>query len=421
MRKRNKLILFLISAAAVPLGAFLYFYIPAPYEEGVTHLRPARIRSYLSSHPNGMLRCTREQTRPEGLIDLPEPLENSSLKPDFFRFALGRREFLAALVELEDDRIYFWADSNHNSRLSDEKAFRASEVSILDGWKYAIFEQVRLDSPTPIDILYNQRSHSIRLFSETYLVGKIRLNGLDYYTAAKDGDYDGQIATFFSLDAKSPSCDIVAVDWDRSGTFYESGFDWHEMTPASRYIFDGNRYYELKVGDNGRSFSLRPAQPQTGTLRIDGNRQFSSQLYSGVFSCQVEFRETIELPAGLYQMHRAALDCVDETGEGCRLFGSFQSDSRNGQFVIQPNAETVLDFGPPLNILVETLKLDDRTVGLNPKLMGRQGEEYFIQVDQIIPETWNRGQVMTTESPQPTLSILDENDTEIESGQMEFG
>jgi hypothetical protein len=140
---------------------------------------------------------------------------------------------------------------------------------------------------------------------------------------------------------------------------------------------------------------------------MGSSARLSTRLLSDAASQSVTIYNEYTLPAGRYQMHHGQLTFTDENNDTHQAFADFTEAVYKGQFEIRPGETYTIYPGPPFTVKTKVRKNSNDTLDINAGLVGNEGETYGLRI--------------VRKMPQPTLRILDENDTELHTGTMEYG
>lgn len=426
MKKAGILILvFIITAAA---GLAIYHYLGIPKEEGIARLRPAKIDLFSDLSSCASSYTIREQTQPVGLLDVPADIADSDLV-FYFVLPVGQEDVFAIVHKPHSGGAVAWVDLDMNKHLSDEKAFTGRlKKHTEDGrtWHFYDFGKVVLNSETT-DAAFHLVAHDeiyyISIHPICCVKGKIKLGGYVYRVAVIDGDYDGKFNTRYepSTDSRNYGyykSDTIVVDTSH-GLFSWKTYDPGKIVPMGKYHkFNRNRYhhalpngkegfYSVALSADGKTLRMQPAQPEMGTLKIGKDKRLSIELLSDTAIQEVNFRDTIEIPAGRYQIHYGQLSYMPENEPGFETMADFREDIRKGQFEIKPGQTVTLNPGPPFTVKTYVNGGSDNRININAGLLGNEGEEYGLRISR--------------DMTRPVLKILDENGDELHSGAMEYG
>lgn len=393
-------------------GFSLYYYAALPKEEGVARLRTRSHERIQQEDPI----CTNfgiaEKDRPAELLDLPVELSGQT---DIFyhRIRLGRHTVSMAACPSEggkDNRL--WVDTNMNGRLSDEAAMPGVKKSeTVEGEKHDYYDYGTFRIHTPefksaaIHAVGNQGSF-IRVLPTECRIGKIKINKRIYQVALSDGDFDGHYTTCYmpGSSRQYPACDGILV---------QSRHQYYQLAPLGRYYRIDDDYYRISFSADENTLRLTKEAPAMGTLKVRDNVRLKSvSMYSDACSGWIEIsRGETRLPAGRYQIFYGWVTTSDPNGDPGGQLTDFAADMRGGQFELTEGGVVTLNYGPPYTVRTRAARLPNRDsavviIGIDACLAGCDGEEYGLRQGQSTP---------------PVLKIVDENDTELHSGTMEYG
>jgi hypothetical protein len=183
-------------------------------------------------------------------------------------------------------------DTNRDGRLSDETPVRGKVVQIREwdkGQRHCLFGPFELtfaDASGPRTASFhllgytadisgektNEQPGAFAIYPAGYRTGRLRIHGQIYKVAVLDGDYDGRFTpvTFLEKDpAGQLLCDYFAIDLNRDGKFQRELFRRGETGPLGRMVLVQGACYAVDIGGDGQELTLRPVNPETGTLVLD--------------------------------------------------------------------------------------------------------------------------------------------------------
>ncbi|MHC4386203.1 MAG: hypothetical protein ACYSUG_04350 [Planctomycetota bacterium] len=429
MKKISFFLLVLLVTTA--LGIVLHHYMTIPKQEGIAHLKPAKMDLYSNLSGYASPFAIQKDNRPEGVLDLPEGISDGNNDVQFFSLPVGKNSVFVIIQRPGSDKATAWVDTDMDGCLSNEtplsgKAKKYSQ-NRHSAWEYFDFGNIQLKSKNfisaPFLLTCHEESQYIQIQPTTYKQGKIRLGNQIYRVAVVDGDFDGQFNTLYSFsgDLRYFNCDTVVVDYNTNAFLSRKIYDSGKLLPLGNYIkFTKERYgnsmptsqniaecyYSINLSTDGTKLQMRLAEPVAGTLKIGNNKQLSAQVFSDAVTQWVNFEEEMKLPVGLYQVHWGRLRYEDDTGHHWKLSPSFREDVRKGQFEIKEGQTFTINPGPPFKIKTDIQKEGDK-LRIGAGLVGNEGEEYGLRLSRSMPE--------------PKLKIFNEDGTEMHTGKMEYG
>jgi len=425
-------ILFIALLITAGLGAALYHYMTTPRQEGVAHLKPAKIKLYSGLTYSSSSFAAREKTRPVELIDLPPEVRDSDAGVFYFSLPIGKNNIFAIIQKPASGNPKAWIDADMDNRLSDEKALSGTakkhRESRHDVWEYFDFGKTRLSgknfTSAPFYFVCGKGCNYIDIRPVDCMRGKIRLGGRIYRVAVVDGDYDGKFSTLYEPSENRGywGCDVFAEEPDTYSLFRRRDYDAGKIVPLGKYFkFDRGRYltrmpmlpknnegyFSIALSADGKTLRMQPTEPAMGTLKIGETRRLSIQLLSDTATQWVNFSDEVKLPAGQYQMHSGELSYTHKDESDFKFWTDFRKDIRKGRFAIIAGQTVTLNPGPPFTVKSDVSKRGKDELSINAGLIGNEGEEYGLRISRS--------------TPKPTLKILDENDKEVHAGTMEYG
>jgi hypothetical protein len=428
-RYRIFLFVFVVLAGTAFLGTWFYFF--EPMEEGVCKLRHTRF----PLEKAGALAVRYYRTlaeQPDAIKDVPN---NLSSKVRFFGIRLPKLE-LPGCIDQQGKAFVLYLDTNANGMLSDEQCIRGSikttrfpdsnektwrfgPITLRFGgekWEYWRFGPIILgDDSSPSNkntqfLLLADSLELIQVYPVDSYNGKIRLGGKVYEVLLMDSDYDGQYRTIFSAECvqqRWPDCDSIAFDYNQDGLFRHVSFHSMEEIPLPRMLKIEGQYYAVDLSEDMRCLTLVNTEPEFGTV-VFSVPNINVCLLSDAFSGYIDTNNgAYSLPAGHYSTHRFKTRVKVEDDEwemNCRY-----NTGQLKYFEIKPEQTTRLEFGPPLTAKVEVLRQESE-ISLDLKLFGSGGEMYqpnILRNSEVVKE--------------PSFSIVDENDTVLETGRFKYG
>ena len=427
MIKKIAILLLVLLITAV-LGVVGYRYLTTPRQEGIAHLKPATLkqRSELSSYCTVYAMGTAK--RPDALSDLPGTITPSDSTLQYFSLSIGKNKVCAITQKSPDGTFRIWVDTNLDNRLSDEKPLlgnpKKHKYSKDYTETYLDFGKTQLTgkdvSSAAFYLMSDENGRLVSIQPTHCMKGKIRLGDHIYKTVLIDGDYDRQFCTLYepSEDNWTWICDAILIDHDSKVSTRRSGPG--EMIPLGKYFrfskewfvadmptADDVCYYSLAPSPDGQTLKMQLAKPEMGALKISKNRRLLAQLLSDTATQQVDFEGEIRLPAGQYHIVYGQLEYSGQEEAVFRQHADFSNDIRKGKITITAGSTVTLNPGPPFTIKSSVSKQNNNTLSINAGLVGYEGEEYGLRI--------------TDSKTKPALTIVDENDNVIHSGQMEYG
>lgn len=415
----------LILGIAVGAVAYWRYCTFVPKEEGVAYLKTVKIRPFSDITGPVSSYASVESGKPSELLDLPRTITETSADIQYYHLAIGQKKVFFLVQNLPDGNARGWIDANLNNRLSDEKSLsgtskkysysKSSTTKYFDFGIIQLADENSFFSPFHL-ICYHRRTAMV--CPTFYKWGKMRLGDNVYRVAVIDGDYDGKFQTLFknaTQNHRYGGCDAFGLDNDTNVFFGRRQIDTGKIVPLGRYfkiedVSSGDtkgRYYSLSIEPDGKTVRMAPAEPAMGTLQIGSNTRVSAKLLSDMATQWVNFKGEVKLPVGRYQMRRGSLTCTDADGKEWELSATFENDIRKGLFEIVEGQAVMLNPGPPFKLKTDLYKKDGNQLSINVVLVGSEGEEYGLRLDQSANE--------------PTLKIFDENGEMLHTGSMEYG
>jgi len=245
----------------------------------------------------------------------------------------------------------------------------------------------------------------------SYRQGKVVLDGRTYEIALVDTDFDGKYNRYFlppAADGRNPRCDVLAIDLDGDSKFQYGRPGVSEIMPLSRLIEINGRYYSMDVADDGGTIEFRRAEPQFGTLSLEG-KEVKLGLWSDAARQQISGSgKDWNLPAGRYALVTMELTETDAAGDRWAFKMAKAGAGPLADFEIRPGQTTSFQIGPPFRTR-SFMENRQGNVIVGFDLKGRGGERY-------VPGATRNG----IEVPEPQFKIIDSSGKVAKSGQFEF-
>jgi hypothetical protein len=416
--KKTAILLFTLLLLA-GLGIVVYHYMTIPRQEGIAHLKPAKMELYSPSSANSTSYAVSKKNRPETLLDLPKDISETNENVHFFSLPVGKNNVFVIIQKNAPNQANAWIDTNLDRCLSDEKAISGTIKKYskhrTNTWEYFDFGNIQLKSENftsaPFHFTCHRSAGSIHIEPVSCMKGKIRLGNRIYKLTFVDGDFDGKIKTAYSY-SENPNY------W-RSDTLYftEKNRSWlwknnelGQTIPFGKYFKSYHEYFSIDLSEDGTKLQMMPVEPAMGTLKIANYKSLRASLFSDTASQFIYLEDEIKLPTGKYQIGFGWLQYADDTGHNWTFWPNFREDIRKGLFEIKEGHVSTLNPGPPFRIISDVTKLGNDKLSINAGLVGNEGEEYGLLLYKN-----------NKKSKEPRLSIIDEKNNIIESGKMEYG
>lgn len=407
------LLILLITAG---LGIGLYRYMTTPRQEGVCKLKTVPSLSYLYKYDIVNFYWTSEKNPDINTDSLSGIPKNISGRKIFFSIPFRDRTLDGCLFDHGQNGYTIYADLNDNGSLTDESPVVSHKQTYDDGDFLFLFGPLSLTDKTvltaPFYLFLSNFTAGIHIGPTTIKKGKIKLNGHVHDLMLADMDFDGQYETHFSPECLkgegiwNPAlCDKLLFDLDRDKEFVDCYFLRRENLPLPKLIQLNNKYYSIKINDD--ILTASPTTPETGILKLN-THQSSIDLYSDTFSCLIDSANTVELPIGNYSVLYSQNQIKDSNGD-IWSWRSSRSSEPAANFTITDNQITTVAF-PTAFTMKTSVDYEDGKCGIRIRLFSDTNKEYA----PIFQKNDNNPQ-------EPTLTILDENNKEIHTGQMEYG
>ena len=245
----------------------------------------------------------------------------------------------------------------------------------------------------------------------SYRQGQVVLDGRTYEIALVDTDFDGKYNKYFlppAENGRDPRCDVLAIDLDGDSKFDYDKPGVSEIMPLSRLIEINGQYYSMDVADDGFTIEFRRAQPQFGTLNLEG-KEVKLTLWSDAARQLISGSgRDWNLPPGKYAAVTIELTETDAAGDRWAFNMAKAGAGPLADFEIRPDQTTSFQIGPPFQTrsFMENMQ-GNVLVGFD--LKGRGGERY-------VPGATRNGK----EVPEPQFKIIDSSGKVAKSGQFEF-
>ncbi|MHC4913918.1 MAG: hypothetical protein ACYTGB_00385 [Planctomycetota bacterium] len=249
----------------------------------------------------------------------------------------------------------------------------------------------------------------VRYVVMQHLEGKLQIDGLEMLVGLYDRyDRSGPANGCFNDFGR----DALRIDTDGDGKL-----GTHEEMPLSRILSLAGKLRELKVGADGRGFSLADYSGKTGDLRVScayarGAKVETGQLtFVGAEGCalthSIDWKAAVSLPAGTWRIGGGTLTLTDAAGASWTL-----ALSGSKPFEVAADGTAMLTLGSPIKVepVVSGKVAPGSRVSISHKVIGAAGEVY---------STIAKGGRSRT--PPPSVKVLDAAGTQLASGKMEYG
>ena len=398
------------------LAVVLYVYMTTPREEGIAHLKAVKLKpnSQLASFSSPFV--SRDTTRPVEIIDIPSHITKAPYVY-YYSLPVGDKNIHVIIRNPSPKDTSAWIDMDMDNCLSDEKEFvgkrkiygRANSSKIEYYYDFGIIELPEEKSCSRFHLYCGIGGHYVYIQPTHFYTGKIRLQDRIYHVAVIDGDYDGKFNTLYSPggDYRYPKCDVFVIDEPRGISTFGHKFDRSKISPLGHYAKIGDQYFSVSISDNDKLVRMQATEPTYGTLKVGNNRRLATRVFSDAASQSINFNDEIKLPSGSYQMHWGQLSYTDSNGKCHNFRPNFENDIRKGQFEIKAGETFIIQPGPPFTIKTDIRKQSNNQLSINAGLVGNEGEGYGLTFSQ--------------KNKEPTIRIVDENNTTLHVGTMEYG
>jgi len=370
--------------------------------------------------PTYYLGMQRQDTTTERPPELHEQPADAPKEPVYFVVRVGERDIHGITYRsISGSRqIKLYLDTDGDGLFSDEKEYVGVWLSIFRLTRTYQFGPVwtqQADTGTKGGSFYASCSDGQWLTFDPvfYRRGQVVLGGKAYEIALVDTDFDGKYNKSFmppAADSRDPRCDVLAIDLDGDSKFQYEQPGVSEIMPLSRLIEINGQYYSMDVADDGGTIEFRQAEPQFGTLNLNGKEAklalWSDAVHQRVSGSGGKWR----LPAGKYSVVELELTELDSAGNRW-TFDTIKARAWAGElgdFEIRPGETTSFRIGPPFKI--KTFINDaDRNALVGFHLEGQAGELY-------VPGAQKNGVTV----PEPQFKIISIAGQTVHSGQFEF-
>ncbi len=421
-----------ILAGGVILGGGLLwaFLVRDPIQEGRCKLHLRRV-----SQPGGLIGTAYHflpapSSDGNSVNDLPTGFD----QPHYYRVRANRTEL--AMAVNEGNPWTACLDTNRDGHLSDEQPVRGKIVRIRDWSKdqrHCLFGPIELTVPNEsgvrtarirllgyrVDASGKQSSEQPKTFAvypADYRTGRLRIGGQIYKVAIIDGDHDGRFepVTLTERDRIGwPLCDWFAIDFDGDGKFQQDLSERNETQPLGRIVLLQDVYYAIDISRDGQELSLRPIDPEKGTLVWDrADCGIECRFWSDAADQQLVVpaeQKELTLPTGKYSVARIIARVTDTSGEIWEIKSAWNFRDQPS-FEIETDRTTRLQIGPPFTCTSSVTKVADGTMRIEPVLKGGAGEEYSCRVLRT-------RRLM----PAPAITIVDEKGTVLAADDFAYG
>jgi len=173
---------------------------------------------------------------------------------------------------------------------------------------------------------------------------------------------------------------------------------------------DGS-YYELAVGEKGRSVRVTPARPKVGILKIPANVA-SASLVGPEFATSVSSQDgQVELPVGQYVVYQYTYRTPT---------GSLRAYDTQARAVLQvrPGQTQSLQLGPPLTLQISHAGVGDTRRGTGPLWTVRLN---LAVVDSAGRQIYDVRTSKNQRPPAPAFKIVDPAGKIVHKGAFEYG
>ena len=408
MIKKITILLLVLLITAV-LGVVVHHYMTTPWQEGVCTLKTVSSVPYLYAYDIVNFYWTSERNP-----DIPD-ISGNSITCDgrkiLFSVPFKHRNLNGCLFDRGQSRYTLYADLNGNGSLTDEKPV----VSQKKSDSFFLFGPLSLTDETtknaPFYLFLSNFTAGIHIGPATIKKGKIKLNGNIHDLMLADLDFDGQYKTHFSPEYLkdgglwSPAvCDRLLFDIDGDKKFIDCHSLRYENLPLPKLIRLDKQFYSINISE--KKLLASPVTPAMGTLKIN-THESSMHLYSDTYPCFIDLANTAQLPTGNYSVIYSQNHIKDKQGDIWTW--CFKRSGSAADVTMVANQETTLEF-PTSFTLKTSVDYKDGKCGIRIRLFSDNSKEYtplFQKNDENIQK--------------PKLTILDENDTAIHTGTMEYG
>jgi len=350
--------------------------------------------------------------------ELREQPADAPKEPVYFVVRVGDRDIHGITYRsISDNRLVkLYLDTDGDGLFSDEKQYVGTWLSIFRltrTYQFGPVSTQQADSGTKGSSFYASCSDGQWLTFHTvfYRQGKVVLDGRTYEIALVDTDFDGKYNKSFSPpkgDGRDPRCDVMAIDLDGNSKFQYGVPGVSEIMPLSRLIEINGQYYGMDVADDGSTIEFRRAQPQFGTLSLEG-KEVKLALWSDAARQQISGSgKDWNLPAGRYALVTMELTETDAAGDRWAFKIAKAGAGPLGDFEIRPGRTTSFQIGPPFQTR-SFMENRQGNVIVGFDLKGRAGERY-------VPGATRNGK----EVSEPQFKIIDSYGKVANSGQFEF-
>lgn len=405
----------LLLALLIPtgLGLAVHHYMTTPSTPGVCKLKTVSSVPYL--HKDDIVNFYWTSKRNPDIPDISEGLAPVKGRKILFSVPFKHRDLNGCLFDQGQNGYTIYADLNNDGSLADETPVVSHKQTYDDEDFLFLFGPLSLTDNTetpPFYLFLSNFTAGIHIGPTTIKKGKIKLNGSIHDLMLADLDFDGRYKTHFSPECMkgkgllNPAlCDKLLFDFDGDKEFTTRYFLESELLHLPKLIRLEKQYYSVEVTDN--ELTALPSTPQTGTLRLN-TQQSSFELYSDTYPCIIDYVNTVELPAGNYSVLRDFNFIQDKDGNIWN-WCSIPNSGPIANFAIVPDQETTLEI--PLSFTLKTsVDYKKGKCRVRIRLFSDNNKEY-------VP-IFQKNEKQTRE---PTLTILDENNKAIHTGQMEYG
>ncbi len=391
--------------------------LPAGPVVATARLKTVPVTRDSPTHYLGMQRADTTTKRPPELHEQPE---DAPKEPVYFVVRVGDRDIHGITYRsIHGGRqIKLYLDTDGDGLFSDEKEYVGAWLSI--------FQLTRTYQFGPVSTQqagagtkggsFSARCSSgewLTFYPVSYRRGQVVLDGRAYEIALVDTDFDGKYNKYFvppAANARNPRCDVLAIDLDGNLKFKYGRPGVSEIVPLSRMIEINRKYYSMDVADDGGTIEFRRAEPQFGTLSLEG-KQVKMALWSDAIHQRVSGSDgRWLLPAGKYSAVELELTVPDSDGNRW-TFDTIKARAWHGKlgdFEIRPGQTTSFRIGPPFKIKT-FMKDTDRNALVGFHLEGQAGELY-------VPGASKNGKPV----PVPQFKIVAVSGRTVHSGQFEF-
>jgi len=392
---------------------------PANFSAGpvvaTAHLKNVPITRDSPTYFLGMQRADTTTKRPPELHEQPA---DAPKEPVYFAVRVGGRNVHGITYRsIRGGRqVKFYIDTDGDGLFSDEKEYVGIWLSIFRLTRTYQFGPVSTQQAGSgikggSFIADCSDGEWLTFHPVSYRQGQFVLDGRTYEIALVDTDFDGKYNGYFLPPAESsrnPRCDVLAIDLDGDSKFGFKLPGLSEIIPLSRLIEINGQYYSIDVADDGGTIEFRWAQPQFGTLNLEG-KEVKLTLWSDAARQLISGSgRDWKLPAGKYAAVTIELTETDAAGDRWDFKMAKAGAGPLADFEIRPGQTTSFQIGPPFQTrsFMENVK---GIVRVGYDLKGRGGERY-------VPGATRNGK----EVPEPQFKIIDSSGKVAKSGQFEF-